>query len=63
MEHDSENGGFAIVGGCDALFDYYDTRAGLKQHAPQAEVCFIEDGYHFLADEALRGFDFLVRGL
>lgn len=51
----------AIAGGRDALIDSYDTRARLKQHVPHAEVCFIEEGYHFLPDQSQRVFDFLVR--
>ncbi|MCA0245129.1 MAG: alpha/beta hydrolase [Proteobacteria bacterium] len=51
----------AIAGGRDALIDSYDTRARLKQHAPHAEICFIEEGYHFLPDQSQRVFDFLVR--
>ncbi|WP_020693948.1 alpha/beta fold hydrolase [Reyranella massiliensis] len=50
----------AIAGGRDALIDSYDTRARLKQHAPHAEICFIEEGYHFLPDQSQRVFDFLV---
>lgn len=51
----------AIIGGRDALLDSHDTRARLERHAPHAEVCFIEDGYHFLPDQSQRVFDFLVR--
>lgn len=52
-----------IVGGRDALIDSYDTRLRLEQHVPSAEVCFIEEGYHFLPDQSQRVFDFLVRSL
>ena len=38
----------AIIGGRDVLLDSRDTRARLEQSAPHAEICFIEDGYHFL---------------
>jgi pimeloyl-ACP methyl ester carboxylesterase len=51
----------AIVGGRDVLLDSYDTRARLKQHVPHAQVCFIEDGYHFLPNQSQRVFDFLAR--
>lgn len=53
----------AIVGGRDALLDSYDTRLRLERHVPTAEVCFIEEGYHFLPDQSQRVFDFLVRNL
>lgn len=51
----------AIVGGRDALIDSYDTRRRLERHVPHAEVCFIEEGYHFLPDQSQRVFDFLLR--
>ncbi|MFC4173913.1 alpha/beta fold hydrolase [Microvirga sp. GCM10011540] len=50
----------AIIGGRDALIDSYDTRARLKRHVPHAQICFIEEGYHFLPDQSQRVFDFLV---
>lgn len=53
----------AIVGGRDALIDSYDTRLRLERHVPNAEVCFIEKGYHFLPDQSQQVFDFLVRNL
>jgi pimeloyl-ACP methyl ester carboxylesterase len=53
----------AIVGGRDALIDSYDTRARLKRHVPHAQICFIEEGYHFLPDQSQRVFDFLVHSL
>lgn len=48
-----------IIGGRDALLDSRDTMARLKRSAPHARVCFIEDGYHFLPDQASRVMDFL----
>lgn len=53
----------AIVGGRDALLDSADTRARLQRTAARAEVCFIEDGYHFLPDQAPRIMDFLERNV
>jgi pimeloyl-ACP methyl ester carboxylesterase len=53
----------AIVGGRDALIDSYSTRARLNRHVPHAQICFIEEGYHFLPDQSQRVFDFLVRSL
>ena len=53
----------AIVGGRDALIDSHNTRLRLERHVPDAEVCFIEEGYHFLPDQSQRVFDFLVRSL
>ena len=53
----------AIVGGRDALLDSRDTRARLKTHVPEAEICFIEDGYHFLPGQAGRVHAFLERSL
>jgi pimeloyl-ACP methyl ester carboxylesterase len=52
-----------IVGGRDALIDSYDTRARLKRHVPHAQICFVEEGYHFLPDQSQRLFDFLVCSL
>ena len=51
----------AIVGGRDVLLDSRDTRARLERAAPHAQVCFIEDGYHFLPGQASRIMDFLQR--
>ena len=48
-----------IVGGRDALIDSRDTRARLHHAAPHAEVCFIDDGYHFLPGQTSRVMDFL----
>lgn len=53
----------AIVGGRDALIDSRDTRERLQRHVPQAEIRFIEDGYHFLPDQSQRVFDFLPRSM
>lgn len=52
----------AIAGGRDALLDSYETRSRLEQHVPHAEICFIEDGYHFLPGQSQRVFDFLAHG-
>lgn len=49
----------AIIGGRDVLLDSADTRERLQQNVPQAEVCFIEDGYHFLPDQTSRVMAFL----
>ncbi|WP_129792151.1 alpha/beta fold hydrolase [Sphingosinicella sp. CPCC 101087] len=51
----------AIVGGRDVLLDSRDTQARLKQGAPHAEICFIEEGYHFLPNQAARVMEFLER--
>ncbi len=53
----------AIIGGRDVLLDSVDTRARLQRTAPHAEICFLEDGYHFLPDQAPRVMDFLERNL
>lgn len=53
----------AIVGGHDALLDSADTRARLQRTVPHAEICFIEDGYHFLPDQAPRVMAFLERNV
>lgn len=53
----------AVIGGRDALIDSRETRARLERSAPHAEVCFIEDGYHFLPDQSRRVMDFLGRSL
>lgn len=52
-----------VVGGRDVLIDSHDTRTRLERHVPHAEVCFVEEGYHFLPDQSQRVFDFLVRSL
>lgn len=51
----------AIIGGRDVLLDSRDTQARLQQHAPHAEICFIEDGHHFLPGQSQRVLDFLQR--
>ncbi|MBK1866779.1 alpha/beta fold hydrolase [Aestuariivirga sp. YIM B02566] len=48
-----------IVGGQDVLIESRDTRERLRRAAPQAEICFIEDGYHFLPDQTSRIMAFL----
>lgn len=50
-----------IIGGRDVLLDSQDTRDRLQRAVPHAEVCFIEDGYHFLPDQAPRVMEFLER--
>lgn len=52
-----------IIGGRDVLLDSRDTRARLEQAAPHAEICFIEDGYHFLPNQSQRVMDFLERSV
>ena len=52
-----------IIGGRDVLLDSQDTRARLEQSAPHAEICFIEDGYHFLPDQSSRIMEFLERSV
>ena len=51
----------AVVGGRDVLLDSRDTCERLRRHAPQADICFIEDGYHFMPGQASRVMDFLER--
>jgi pimeloyl-ACP methyl ester carboxylesterase len=51
----------AIVGGRDALLDSFDTRNRLQRNTPRAEVCFIDDGYHFLPDLTECVMEFLER--
>ncbi len=53
----------AIVGGRDVLLDSVDTRGRLRQNTPHAEVCFLEDGYHFLPDQTTRIMAFLERNI
>ncbi len=53
----------AIVGGRDVLLDSRDTRERLQRTAPQAEICFIEEGHHFLPGQASRIMDFLERAV
>jgi pimeloyl-ACP methyl ester carboxylesterase len=52
-----------IVGGRDVLLDSRDTGERLRRNASQAEICFIEDGYHFLPAQASRVMDFLERSV
>jgi len=51
----------AIVGGRDALLDSADTRDRLRKNTPQAEICFLKDGYHYLPDQTGRVMAFLER--
>ncbi|EHP6371374.1 alpha/beta hydrolase [Salmonella enterica] len=51
----------AIVGGRDVLLDSADTRDRLQRNVPHAEICFLEDGYHFLPDQTARVMAFLER--
>lgn len=53
----------AIIGGHDALLDSYDTRDRLRRCVPQAEVCFLADGYHFLPNQTGRVMQFLERSI
>lgn len=53
----------ALLGGRDVLLDSRDTRDRLRRNAPHAEICFIEDGHHFLPDQGARIMDFLERSL
>lgn len=53
----------AVIGGRDVLLDSAETRARLQRAAPHAEICLIEDGYHFLPDQAPRVMDFLERSV
>ena len=52
----------AIVGGRDALLDSRDTRDRLQRNTPQADICFLENGYHYLPDQTERVMAFLERG-
>lgn len=49
----------AIIGGRDALLDSLDTRKRLRRAAPQAQIHFLEDGYHFLPDQTSQVMEFL----
>lgn len=51
----------AIVGGRDVLLDSVDTRDRLQQNVPHAEICFLDDGYHFLPDQTARIMTYLQR--
>ncbi|ARP99130.1 alpha/beta fold hydrolase [Pseudorhodoplanes sinuspersici] len=50
-----------IIGGRDVLLDSRDTRERLQRNAPHAEICFIDEGYHFLHDQTARVMEFLER--
>jgi pimeloyl-ACP methyl ester carboxylesterase len=52
-----------IIGGRDVLLDSRDTRARLEQAVPHAEICFVENGYHFLPNQSSRVMEFLERTL
>jgi pimeloyl-ACP methyl ester carboxylesterase len=52
-----------IIGGRDVLLDSQDTRDRLQRNVPRAEICFIEDGYHFLPDQTSRIMDYLERSI
>lgn len=43
-----------IVGGWDVLLDSTHTRERLQRNVPQAEICFLEEGYHFLPGHTAR---------
>ncbi|MCW5713034.1 MAG: alpha/beta hydrolase [Bauldia sp.] len=51
----------AIVGGRDVLLDSRQTRDRLERFVPNAEVHFIEDGFHFLPRQSGRVLAFLER--
>lgn len=53
----------AIMGGKDVLIDTRHARARLERSAPHAEICFLEEGYHFLPGRAPRVMQFLERHL
>lgn len=53
----------AIVGGRDVLLDSADTRDRLRRNAPHAELCFLEEGYHFLPNQTERVMAFLDRSI
>jgi pimeloyl-ACP methyl ester carboxylesterase len=50
-----------IIGGRDVLLDSRDTKERLQRNTPQAEICFIEEGYHFLPGLARCIMEFLER--
>lgn len=52
-----------IVGGRDVLLDSRETRARLEQTVPHAEICFIEEGYHFLPNQSRRVMEFLEQSV
>ncbi len=53
----------AIIGGRDVLLNSWDTQARLERTVTHAEICFIEDGYHFLPDQSQRVMEFLERSV
>jgi pimeloyl-ACP methyl ester carboxylesterase len=53
----------AIVGGRDVLLESRDTRERLRRATPQAEICFLEEGYHFLPGQTSRVMAFLERNV
>lgn len=53
----------AIVGGRDVLLESRETQARLQRVVPQAEICFLEEGYHFLPDQTARVMAFLERSV
>ena len=53
----------AIVGGRDVLLESRETQERLQHAAPQAEICFLEEGYHFLPDQTSRVMAFLQRSV
>jgi excisionase family DNA binding protein len=52
-----------IVGGRDVLLDSADTRDRLQRNVPRAEICFLEEGYHFLPNQTARVMAFLERNV
>lgn len=53
----------AILGGRDVLLDSAATRERLRQNVTQAEIRFIDQGYHFLPGQAAHIMEFLERSL
>lgn len=53
----------AIVGGRDVILDSRDTKARLEAAVPQAQIRFVEEGYHFLPGETRNVMAFLERSL
>lgn len=50
----------AIVSGRDALLDARETQARLERYAPDAEICYMSDAYHFLPDQTEKITQFLL---
>lgn len=50
-----------IVGGRDVLLHSRETQERLQRSTPQAEVCFMEGGHHFLPGQGPRVMEFLER--